>query len=106
MYVFVYPIGIPLFMFLLMRAHNIPGMKRKKMGNGLVSTMIHDYMSATTSASSQRLASYLGMIRASNIMRPLTDFIDQKRHFSDEVRAAFANTVRAGFLTNLWYSRT
>jgi hypothetical protein len=45
---------------LVMRAHNIPGMKRKKMENGLVSAMIHDYMAATTSASSQRLASFLG----------------------------------------------
>lgn len=43
-----------------MRAHKIPGMKRKKMENGLVSAMIHDYMAATTSASSQRLASFLG----------------------------------------------
>ena len=46
--------------FLVMRAHNIPGMKRKKMENGLVSAMIHDYMAATTSAASQRLASFLG----------------------------------------------
>ena len=46
--------------FLVMRAHNIPGMKRKKMENGMVSAMIHDYMAATTSASSQRLASFLG----------------------------------------------
>jgi hypothetical protein len=46
--------------FFVMRAHNIPGMKRKKMTNGLVSAMIHDYMAATTSASSQRLASFLG----------------------------------------------
>jgi hypothetical protein len=38
--------------FFVMRAHNIPGMKRKKMTNGLVSAMIH--------ASSQRLASFLG----------------------------------------------
>jgi hypothetical protein len=46
--------------FLVMRAHNIPGMKRQKMENGLVSAMIHDYMAATTSTSSQRLASFLG----------------------------------------------
>ena len=46
--------------FLVMRAHNIPGMKRKKMENGMVSAMIHDYMAATTSASSKRLASFLG----------------------------------------------
>ena len=46
--------------YLVMLAHNIPGMKRKKMENGLVSAMIHDYMAATTSASSQRLASFLG----------------------------------------------
>ena len=46
--------------FLVMHAHNIPGMKREKIENGLVSAMIHHFMAATTSASSQRLASYLG----------------------------------------------
>jgi hypothetical protein len=46
--------------YLVMHAHDIPGMKRKKMENGLVTAMINDYMAATTSASSQRLASYLG----------------------------------------------
>ena len=45
---------------LVMRSHNIPGMKLKKMENGLVNAMIHDYMAATTSASSHRLASFLG----------------------------------------------
>ncbi len=46
--------------FLVMRAHNIAGMKRKKMENGMVSAMIHDYMAATTSTSSKRLAYFLG----------------------------------------------
>ena len=45
--------------FLVMRAHNIPGMKLKKMENGLVNTMIHDYMVATTSASMHRLATII-----------------------------------------------
>ena len=67
-YFFIYPIGIPLFMILVMRAHRIPELKRKKVGSSLISSMIAEYMSATSTASSQRLASFLGMKRDTNLV--------------------------------------
>jgi len=61
-------VGIPLFMYLVMRAHQIPEIKKKKVGNSLVASMITEYMAATTTASSQRLASFLGMKRDANLV--------------------------------------
>ena len=67
-YFFIYPVGIPCFMYLVMRIHQIPEIKKKKVGNSLVTSMIAEYMAATTTASSQRLASFLGMKRDVNLI--------------------------------------
>ena len=61
-------VGIPLFMYLVMRFHQIPEIKKKKVGNSLVTSMITEYVAATTTASSQRLASFLGMKRDANLV--------------------------------------
>ena len=57
----VYPIGVPLLMYGIMRFQDVPKLVRKKIGNGLVTSMISDYVKATTTPSSIRLASFLGM---------------------------------------------
>lgn len=55
-------------MYIVMRAHKVADMKRRKMESSLVASLIRDYMAATSSASSQRLASFLGIKRDVNLV--------------------------------------
>ena len=52
---------VPLAMFLVMRGHKVHEMAKKKIGASLVTSMIGDYMKATTDAPSTRLATTLGI---------------------------------------------
>ena len=52
---------VPLTMFLVMRGHKVHDMAKKKIGASLVTSMIGDYMKATTDAPSTRLATTLGI---------------------------------------------
>jgi hypothetical protein len=52
---------VPLTMFLVMRGHKVHQMAKKKIGASLVTSMIADYMKATTDAPSTRLATTLGL---------------------------------------------
>ena len=48
-------------MILAMLYHHVPALVRKKIGGGLLAAMIQEYMKATSTASTRRLASFLGM---------------------------------------------
>ena len=52
---------VPLIMLLVMRGHKVDQMAKKKIGASLVTSMIADYMKATTDAPSTRLATTLGL---------------------------------------------
>lgn len=59
--VLIYPIGVPLFMYFLMRHNGVPRLARRKVANSLTTSMIVEYKKDTTTASSQKLASYVGL---------------------------------------------
>ena len=48
-------------MLVVMRGHKVDQMAKKKIGASLVTSMIGDYMKATTDAPSTRLATTLGL---------------------------------------------
>ena len=48
-------------MYMLMRYNGVHILARKKIGNALVTAMIGEYMKATTTTSSQRLAAFIGL---------------------------------------------
>ena len=52
---------VPLIMLLVMKRHKVDQMAQKKIGASLVTSMIADYMKATTDAPSTRLATTLGL---------------------------------------------
>lgn len=60
-YIFIYPLGVPVLMYLIMRHQGVPTLAKHKIGGALITGMIHKYLQHTTSASSQRLASFIGM---------------------------------------------
>ena len=60
-YVLIYVVGTPTIMLAAMLYHKVPELVNKKIGAGLVSCMIQEYIKETSSASSRRLASFLGM---------------------------------------------
>jgi Ca2+-binding EF-hand superfamily protein len=61
LFIFIYPIGVPVLMYLLMRYNGVPEMAKKKIGNSLVTSMISSVMKKMSSASSHRLASFIGV---------------------------------------------
>jgi hypothetical protein len=61
LFMFVYPIGVPFLMWLVMRYHNIHVLAKEKIGAALLTSMIAEYQRATTNSSSSRLATTLGL---------------------------------------------
>jgi Ca2+-binding EF-hand superfamily protein len=61
LFIFIYPIGVPVLMYLFMRYNGVPEMAKKKIGNSLVTSMISIFMKKMSSASSHRLASFIGV---------------------------------------------
>ena len=60
---------VPLIMLLVMKRHKVDQMAKKKIGASLVTSMIADYMKATTDAPSTRLATTLGLPPVINLSR-------------------------------------
>ena len=60
---------VPLIMLLVMKGHKVDQMAKKKIGASLVTSMIADYMKATTDAPSTRLATTLGLPPVINLSR-------------------------------------
>ena len=52
--------GVPLLMLVLMRYNGVPRLARKKIASSLVTSMIGEYLKATTTSSSLKLASFIG----------------------------------------------
>jgi hypothetical protein len=52
---------LPLVMLLVMKFHKVDQMAQQKIGASLVTSMISEYMKATTDAPSTRLATTLGL---------------------------------------------
>ena len=53
--------GVPLLMLLLMRHNGVPRLAQEKLAGSLVTSMIGDYLKATTTSSSLKLASFVGL---------------------------------------------
>ena len=60
-YVFIYILGTPVLMMWVMMYHSVPRLVHKKICEGRVAEMIVQYVKNTSTASSQRLASYMGI---------------------------------------------
>ena len=86
-FVFVYPLGVPLLMYMLMRYNGVPRLARKKIGDALVTTMIGKYLKATTTASSMRMAAFIGVVPAMDVKKVVssTDEDDEFNRRSKEV---------------------
>ena len=50
--ILIYPIGVPVLMYAIMRYQNVPGLARKKIRSGLITAMIIHYLKGTTTPSS------------------------------------------------------
>ena len=90
-FVFVYPLGVPLLMLLLMRYNGVPKLARQKIGDALVSTMIVEHMKSTTTASSQRLAAFIGVAPAMNMKTTHKENTEESVHeeFDRRTRVVF-----------------
>ena len=60
-YTLIYPLGVPVLMLVIMRHHGIPKMAERKKNAWMLTSLINRFAEETTTASSQRLASFVGM---------------------------------------------
>ena len=60
-YILIYPVGVPVLMYIIMRHQGIPEMAMRKKNASLLTSLINLFSEETTTASSQRLASFVGM---------------------------------------------
>ena len=60
-FMFIYPFGIPALMYFLMYANGVPHLARKKISSALVRSMMKRFSEDTSSSSSQRLGSFIGL---------------------------------------------
>ena len=59
-FMLVYPIGVPLAMWLVLKYQRVPVLAKEKIGAALINSMITDFMQMTSDASSRRLATLIG----------------------------------------------
>ena len=58
---FVYPVGIPALLLILMRYNGVPKLAKVKIGTSLVNSMISQLIKDRTSTSSRRLSTFVGL---------------------------------------------
>jgi hypothetical protein len=68
-YFFIYVIGTPVTMLIVMLYHRVPAISSRKIGEATVAAMIQSYMESTSTASSSRLASFLGQASSDRELR-------------------------------------
>lgn len=91
-FILIYPIGVPLWMFVVMLRMNVHDLARKKVNSGLLSSMIALFVKRASSVESKRLAQLVGqphneeefnrrchLMFASYFQGNVSDYISEKR---------------------------
>ena len=80
-FIVVYPIGVPVMMFVVIRSMKVPQLANQKINCGLLTSMIASFVKQTSSVESQRLAQMIGQT---------SDKVEFKRRCIDLHRTLFS----------------